>query len=52
MAMPDAYRGVHLSMNEYIDKSVVNNFGRRTEIREQQIGLNGIGNEIGSFKYE
>ena len=52
MAMPDAYRGVHLSMNEYIDKSVVNNFGRRTELRQQQMAMQGIGNEIGSFRYE
>ena len=37
MAMPDAYRGAHLSMDEYISKSVVNNFGRRTELREQQV---------------
>lgn len=52
MAMPDAYRGAHLSMNEYINKADVNNFGRRTEMREQQVGLSSIGNEIGSFKYE
>ena len=49
MAMPDAYRGVNLSMNEYINKADVNNFGRRTELREEQMALSGIGNEIGSF---
>ena len=39
MAMPDAYRGTHLSMDEYINRDSVNNFGRRTELREQQIAV-------------
>ena len=56
MAMPDAYRGVHLSMNEYIDKDDVNNFGRRTELRQQQIAVRDAyeqeyGN-IGAFRDE
>lgn len=37
MVMPDAYRGAHLSMDEYIDRDDVNNFGRRTELRQQQV---------------
>ena len=37
MAMPDAYRGAHLSMNEYIPKGVVNDFGKRTELLADQV---------------
>lgn len=37
MAMPDAYRGAHLSMDEYIPRDIVNNFGRRTELRQEQV---------------
>ena len=56
MAMPDSYRGAHLSMNEYIDRADVNNFGRRTELKEQQNEISNAyrqayGN-IGAFNYE
>lgn len=50
MAMPDAYRGAHLSMDEYIDRDSVNNFGRRTELREQQIAVQkAYEQEYGNF---
>lgn len=56
IAMPDAYRGAHLSMDEYIDRDDVNNFGRRTELRQQQIEANNayqqVYGNIGSFKNE
>lgn len=56
MAMPNAYRGAHLSMDEYIPKSVVTDFGRRTELREQQVALNRMYQEadgnFASFNYE
>lgn len=56
MAMPDSYRGAHLSMNEYIDRSNLNNFGRRTELKQQQNEISNAyqqayGN-IGAFNYE
>jgi len=56
MAMPDAYRGAHLSLNQYMNKDDLTEFGRRTELRQQQVELqrqiqNANGN-IGSFIYE
>ena len=56
MAMPDAYRGAHLSLNQYMNKDDLTEFGRRTELRQQQVELqrqiqNSNGN-IGSFIYE
>ena len=56
MAMPDAYRGAHLSLNQYMNRDDLTEFGRRTELRQQQVELqrqiqNSNGN-IGSFIYE
>lgn len=56
MAMPDAYRGAHLSLNQYMNRDDLTEFGRRTELRQQQVELqrqiqNANGN-IGSFIYE